>query len=663
MHVDHVGAAIKVHVPHLLGNESTRKDFSRTTREQREQRKLLGREIQFLARTDSSPLEKIDLEIRKPQDLLMARWPTPQHGTNPRKQLREGERLHQVVVGAEVEAPNSVVHAVSGGEKQDWSLHRGVPQLRGHGPAVDLGKHDVKNDDVVLAGPRQVKPFLAVSGHIDSEPLLSEAFFEISRSLFLIFDHEYFHVCDLQLRAGHGATMLSRWTQEFIHDAVPQVACNKLGMYSGRIAIATNAFPPGARRSIPCIGSTHRFRALAAWRICFAPLSMRSRKPQNMDAKAIFDSTEALSRAFQQTRAERQHRRSLDPADFASLRNAGFHLLALPVEHGGLWRGVQESVRPLCRALRGIASGDSSVALVASMHPAVLSYWLTAPPASSDQSWSAQRKEVFESVVGGNWWGTITSEPGSAGDIRKTRTKAKRAASSRGYLLSGAKHFGSGSGITSYMVTTAQVEGEAEPDWFFLDLRSVPWDGSRGVTLLAEWDGHGMTATQSHAMAFNDFPATRFALEGKLLEVSRRAGPFIMCLFTSVIAGIVEVAIQTAMDSITRRDLSAFEKTEWTRACMEGWLAEQALEGMLRAVERDEDPRLATLQGKTLVAELAETILTRICRVLGGATFSRRSPFGHWLEDVRALGFLRPPWSLAFEMLSELQQAQQKSEA
>jgi hypothetical protein len=43
--------------------------------------------------------------------------------------------------------------------------------------------------------------------------------------------------------------------------------------------------------------------------------------------------------------------------------------------------------------------------------------------------------------------------------------------------------------------------------------------------------------------------------------------------------------------------------------------------------------------------------MTRICRVLGGGTFARQSPFGHWFEDVRAPGFLRPPWGLAYDQL------------
>jgi hypothetical protein len=57
------------------------------------------------------------------------------------------------------------------------------------------------------------------------------------------------------------------------------------------------------------------------------------------------------------------------------------------------------------------------------------------------------------------------------------------------------------------------------------------------------------------------------------------------------------------------------------------------------------------LRAKQAVAELAEETLVGLCRVLGGGTFSRRSPFAHWYEDVRALGFLRPPWGLAYDNL------------
>jgi hypothetical protein len=75
---------------------------------------------------------------------------------------------------------------------------------------------------------------------------------------------------------------------------------------------------------------------------------------------------------------------------------------------------------------------------------------------------------------------------------------------------------------------------------------------------------------------------------------------------------------------------------------------------MYRAVESKDDPSRDVLQGKTAIAELSESVLTRLCRVVGATTFSRSSPFGFWFEDVRALGFLRPPWGLAFQTLIDM---------
>ena len=78
----------------------------------------------------------------------------------------------------------------------------------------------------------------------------------------------------------------------------------------------------------------------------------------------------------------------------------------------------------------------------------------------------------------------------------------------------------------------------------------------------------------------------------------------------------------------------------------------QAYEGSLRAIEAGEPTAMfAALCAKETVAELAEATLGRLARVIGGGAFSRRSPFAHWFEDVRALGFLRPPWALAYDSL------------
>jgi alkylation response protein AidB-like acyl-CoA dehydrogenase len=203
------------------------------------------------------------------------------------------------------------------------------------------------------------------------------------------------------------------------------------------------------------------------------------------------------------------------------------------------------------------------------------------------------------------------------------------------------------------MLTVAVPEGESDPDMFVLDMQDMPWDGSTGVTLTAAWDGHGMAATQSHAMSFEDFPVTRVAWPGQFPSLSANTLSFFQCCITAVIVGVAEVALETARGQVARRRdaLRAYERVEWARAELEGWLIMQAYEGMLRAIEEWRESQLRALQAKTAIAELAEAALVRICRVIGGGTFSRSSPFGYWCEDVRALGFLRPPWGLAYDRL------------
>lgn len=388
------------------------------------------------------------------------------------------------------------------------------------------------------------------------------------------------------------------------------------------------------------------------------------------DPRVTLDAITTLARTFAADRRARQRRQTLDPADFASLAATGYSRVPIPTADGGAWESPQRTTRPIAALLRALARGDSSVALVSAMHPSVLAFWLATPEVAPQHqaAWDAQRRWLFGTVRDGAWWGTITSEPGSGGDVLRTRATARPSDPAPGqedvpgrhYRLSGEKHFGSGSGVTSFMMTTAVPEGETEPDWFFLDVRGAPWDGSTGMTLTAPWDAHGMIATQSHGMRFADFPAVRFAAPGMLPTIQARAGTAVGCWFTAVVVGILDAAIDAARTALTPRTetLRPYEQVEWARARTESWLVEQAFEGMLRAVESSaapDDPaaRLAILRGKTAIAELAETLLTRLCRVMGGGSFARHSPFGFWFEDVRALGFLRPPWTLAYDRLIE----------
>ena len=194
-----------------------------------------------------------------------------------------------------------------------------------------------------------------------------------------------------------------------------------------------------------------------------APGRTPSNTATSIDLQALVASLGVIGDEWRADRAERQDRTSLDAADFDRLAAAGFLAAAAPTDQGG---GIQElpaATRPLAEGLRGLAGGDPSVALVAAMHPSVLGYWL-ATPDGGRADWAEQRRAVFASAVAGSQWGTITSEPGSGGDISRTRTVAVPADGvdpvlpGRPYRLTGQKHFGSGSCIAQFMVTTARPE-------------------------------------------------------------------------------------------------------------------------------------------------------------------------------------------------------------
>ena len=116
-----------------------------------------------------------------------------------------------------------------------------------------------------------------------------------------------------------------------------------------------------------------------------------------MEATVIEGRTELLAAAqklaarFTSERQERQARRHLDIADFDALAAAGYLRAAVPASMGGLFEDFGVSTRATAETLRVLAHGDPAVALVAAMHPAVLSFWLAvedAPDPAESEAWA-----------------------------------------------------------------------------------------------------------------------------------------------------------------------------------------------------------------------------------------------------------------------------------
>ncbi|MFU8816293.1 MAG: hypothetical protein ACNA7W_13165, partial [Pseudomonadales bacterium] len=203
------------------------------------------------------------------------------------------------------------------------------------------------------------------------------------------------------------------------------------------------------------------------------------------------------------------------------------------------------------------------------------------------------------------------------------------------------------------MITTARVDGEQHPDMFVIDMRDRPWDGTAGLELRRAWDGYGMAATQSHGFVLDACPAARAASADGFARGMPVAAQLTPLLFAAVILGILDTATAAARATVAPRwrQMRPYEQVAWTQGSNQAWLAEQAFAGALQAVEAGEGGMLAAARSKLLVAELSESALGLLSQVVGGGSFSRSQPFGQWSQDVRALGFLRPPWGYAYDQL------------
>lgn len=72
-------------------------------------------------------------------------------GSDPRKELREGEGFGDVVVSPQIEASDPVVHVGASREEQDRCRHAHSAQLAQHVEAIGVGQHDVQHNQVVVA--------------------------------------------------------------------------------------------------------------------------------------------------------------------------------------------------------------------------------------------------------------------------------------------------------------------------------------------------------------------------------------------------------------------------------------------------------------------------------------------------------------------------------
>ena len=251
------------------------------------------------------------------------------------------------------------------------------------------------------------------------------------------------------------------------------------------------------------------------------------------------------------------------------------------------------------RAVAGAGRGDASVALVSAMHPAVLSFWLATPrvPEPYQGAWESQRERACRAAGGGAWWGTITSEPGSGGDVARTRPMARAvggagegAGGQARYRLSGHKHFGSGSGITSYVLTSARpAAAEGAPagarvtrTGFSLMCGTSPGTAAPGCASWPSGTGTRIGRNAKSRLRLRGLPRRALRLAGAPGRPAGGRGAICgVLLHRRDCRGGGDGGGYGAQERLgpRRESLRASEGVEWTRAVTEGWLIARPTRG------------------------------------------------------------------------------------
>ena len=135
----------------------------------------------------------VQLELAHAEHLVGLQRRAPQERAGAGEQLREGEGLGEVVVGAGVQAGHLVVDLVAGGEQQDRGGRPRGAHAAQHLEAVHAGQHDVQDDGVELGVQGALQPSPAVGLHRHHEAGFAQALTDEAGDAAFVFHDEHAH--------------------------------------------------------------------------------------------------------------------------------------------------------------------------------------------------------------------------------------------------------------------------------------------------------------------------------------------------------------------------------------------------------------------------------------------------------------------------------------
>jgi D-alanyl-D-alanine carboxypeptidase/D-alanyl-D-alanine-endopeptidase (penicillin-binding protein 4) len=166
-----------------------------------QQAELLAGQVERLPCAGRGACRLVEHHIRGDQHRRRRRRGPPTQRPDPGHQLVEGERLGQVVVGAELQPLDPVGDRTARGEHQHPGQRAGRHQVGADLVAVDTRQVPVQHHDVVPGHQGHLVSRRSVGGDVDGEPLAPQPARDgLGQGLFVL-DHEHPHVRTSRCRA------------------------------------------------------------------------------------------------------------------------------------------------------------------------------------------------------------------------------------------------------------------------------------------------------------------------------------------------------------------------------------------------------------------------------------------------------------------------------
>jgi len=313
-----------------------------------------------------------------------------------------------------------------------------------------------------------------------------------------------------------------------------------------------------------------------------------------------------------------------------ALREAGLLAMAVPVELGGDGATIAE----VTAVQRELGHHCGSTALATSMHQHVVAF----------TAWRYRR-----GLPGAEATLRRVAEEGillvSTGGADQTNPRGEAVKVEGGYRVSGRKVFCSQAPAGAVMSTMFAFD-DPEQGRRVLNM-AVPLSAD-GVTVLDDWDTHGMRGTGSCSIVLEDVfvPEEKVlanrphgVIDGPLQVILSVAFPII----TGAYLGVAEAAYAAALEAVAERRDDVLVQRQVGLMADRLKVASWALDGALAAVGDDPQPSMDlvadVMAAKREVGLAGKEVCAIAMELAGGPAFRRGSVIERCARDIQAIGF------------------------